>query len=58
MTNIIIILIYIAAVVTINVIVKYFIYVESVNRRKEYVESINRLCNLIAERIDNGKKDN
>ena len=52
MTNELILLIYIAVALTVNVLMNFFIYVESVARRREYVDSINRLCNLLGEELD------
>jgi hypothetical protein len=50
-------LIYIAIILTVSVIIKIGIYIEGIKRRREYIAAINRLCNLISERIDNGKSD-
>lgn len=47
-----ILLVYIAIILTINVVMEMLIYVEGINKSRDYISSVNRLCNLIAERLD------
>ena len=58
MTNEIIILVYIVVALTVNALINYFICVAIIRWHKDYVDNNYHLNNLIAERTDNGKKDN
>ena len=56
MTTEIIILVFIAVLLVVNTVIKIIICQDARIRRKEYIESITLLCNLLAEVLDSNKK--